>query len=142
MGTWDTGPLDNDAAAQWCDTLDNTEVGQRVELIRRALTAAAKHDPAEYLDHDIADEAVAAATVLASLLPNGHAADYSPAPDFLPVGETIVLLNDLPRLALQALDRVDGDNSELPNLWGKDYAQVLEDRQPVRAALERAAAAS
>ena len=142
MGTWGTGPFDNDAAAEWRDALGDVTAAQRVELIRRALAGAAEQDSAKYLDHDIADEAVAAATVVALLLSEQPLAGCPTAPELLGDEELTVLPRDLSRLALQALDRVDGDNSELRSLWGNDYEQVLEERRPIRATLERAAATS
>src|SRR5690242_17424939 len=71
MGTWGTGPLDNDAAAAWCVMLDDAAPDERPTLIRQPLTAAANQDPSVYLDSDLASEAVAAAVVVASLLPDG-----------------------------------------------------------------------
>jgi hypothetical protein len=52
--------------------------------------------------------------------------------------DTIAVAPDLPALALRALDRVDGDNSELPELWGTGYSQVLDERRAIRNALDRA----
>ena len=61
MGTCGTGPLDNDAAADLCGELDDAVPDQRAKLIRQALLAAADHDASNYLDSDVASEAIAAA---------------------------------------------------------------------------------
>jgi hypothetical protein len=140
MGTWGTGPLDNDAAADWYAELDNTAPDQRAKLIRQALVAAANVDASDYLNSDLASEAVAAAVVIASLGPAGPPLDSTDALVFLQDNDITTLPADLARLSLKVLDRVDGANSELPEPWGDDYAQVLQYRQPIRAARERAAA--
>ncbi|GAB1644296.1 hypothetical protein KRMM14A1259_47190 [Krasilnikovia sp. MM14-A1259] len=141
MGTWDAGPFDNDNAADWCGELHDAAVEQRVALIRRALTIVADCGADDYLDGDMADEAVAAAAVVASRLPGGPPITSGYAPAFLRDGGNIALPGDLPALAVRALDRVDGENSELRGLWGAGYSQVLEERRPIRSALERGAAA-
>lgn len=80
--------------------------------------------------------------VIAWQLAGGPLTDSPYAPGFLLESGTVDVPADLPPLALQALDRVDGDNSGLPGLWEDGYAQVLAERQPFRAALERAVAGS
>lgn len=50
MGTWDSGPFDNDTAADWCGDLDDADVAQRPALVREALTRSAGEDG--YLDGD------------------------------------------------------------------------------------------
>ncbi|WP_033341592.1 DUF4259 domain-containing protein [Catenuloplanes japonicus] len=140
MGTWDFGPLDNDTAADWCGDLREAPAARRLELIRTALTAAADHDAAAYLDDTIGDRAVAAAAVLAAQLPGGPPLDSAYGPAFLTDGVSTGLPADLPALAIRALDRVDGDNSEIRENWEDGYPKVLERRSPFRTALERAAA--
>ncbi|MGW2704277.1 DUF4259 domain-containing protein [Streptomyces sp. NPDC001340] len=68
MGTWDTGPFDNDTAADWCNGLDDAALNERAGMVR---------GPEE------------------------------PLPD----------LTSLRPLALQALDRVVTEPSELLALW-------------------------
>ncbi|GAA2871171.1 hypothetical protein Acy02nite_29400 [Actinoplanes cyaneus] len=136
MGTWDFGPFDNDTAADWSGELNDAEPGRRVELIREALTAAANED--EYLDSDYACEAIAAAAVVASQLPGGPAITTSYGPDFLVQGGTIDLPDDLPELALQALARVAGEDSEWRDLWEDSFGKALRALEPIRAALEEA----
>jgi hypothetical protein len=141
VGTWDAGPLDNDTAADWCRDLNGAPAGERVAMIRDALTTVVGHDADTYLDADFAVEAIAAAAVLAAQLPGGPRIDSRYAMDFVGSGGGVDALADLPALALRALARVDGANSELPGLWGDGYAAVRELRRPIRAALERAASA-
>ena len=142
VGTWDAGPLDNDTAADWCRELHEAPAGERAAMVRKALTIVVGHDADTYLDDDFAVEAVAAAAVIAAQLPGGPCLDSPYAPDFIRAGGSVDVPDDLPSLALQALHRIDGANSGLPGVWEDGYAAVLERRQPIRAALERAAGSS
>jgi hypothetical protein len=115
MGTWGTGPFDNDTAADWCGDLDDADPAERVEMIRETLAGAAEE--LGYLDRDGADQAVAAAAVVASQLPGAERVTSPYAPTFLTDGERIDVPPDLPALAVRALDRVVEDDSEWRDLW-------------------------
>jgi hypothetical protein len=135
VGTWDTGPFDNDTAADWCGDLDEAGPAQRVSMIRGALTAVVDEDG--YLDSDLAVEAIAAAAIVASQCPGGPSIDSPYAPDFVATGTALSLPDDLPQLALQALDRIVGDESEWRVLWedSGSFAEAVAELQPIRAAL-------
>ncbi|GAA4931272.1 DUF4259 domain-containing protein [Streptomyces coeruleoprunus] len=110
MGTWDVGPFDNDSAADFGDTLDEAPADAREGIVRDALSRAS--DTKGYLDADVAEEAVAAAALVAAQCPGGEPADphygpHEPLPD----------LTALRPLAARALDRVLTEPSELPELW-------------------------
>ncbi len=140
MGTWDVGPFDNDTAADWCGDLDDAAPEQRVVLIRDALSRVAEHGD-EYLDSDDAVEAIAAAAIVASQLPGGTAIDTAYAPDFLLEGGIVEMADDIPAIAVRALDRVVGDDSEWRELWEEaeeSYPQALASVQSIRATLEQA----
>ncbi|MGR3869819.1 DUF4259 domain-containing protein [Streptomyces graminifolii] len=124
MGTWDVGPFDNDTAADWCNNLDDAAPDARTGLVRDTLARAA--DTVGFLDADIADEAVAAAALVAAQCPGGEPADPHYGPD-----EPVPDLTDLRALALQALDRVITDPSELLELWAE------ADGDPWRASINR-----
>ncbi|MEU4563000.1 DUF4259 domain-containing protein [Actinoplanes sp. NPDC023936] len=138
MGTWDFGPFDNDSAADWCGDLQDTEPSRRVELIRATLNEVLHEG--EYLDIDDGAAAVAAATVVASQLPGGSPVTSAYAPDFLTEGGSLEIPADLPGLALRALDRVAGDDSEWRDLWEDGLPKALTALRPVREVLEEAAA--
>ena len=140
MGTWEVGPFDNDTAADWCAHLDRTAPAQRVQFIRQALTAVVEESD-DYLDSDLAVEAIAAAAIVASQLPGGATIDSPYAPEFLLEGGTVEVPDDIPPLALRALDRVVGDNSEWRELWEDAdlYPAALATLEPIRTALEQAA---
>jgi len=111
MGTWGSGPFDNDTGADFAHTLDEAPTADREGLIRDALaTTVAGHD---YLDAFEAAEAVAAAALVATQcragleIVSGHA-PKRPLPP---------LSSELRVLALDALDRALATNSELAELW-------------------------
>jgi hypothetical protein len=138
VGTWDTGPFDNDTAADWSGGLDDIEPEDRLDLIRSTLSAAA--DELDYLDSREACQAVAAAAVIASQL-GGDPIDSPYAPDFLLAGETLEVEPDVAPLAVRALDRVVGEESEWRDLWDdasetdRDAAFAVVAR--LRSALDR-----
>ncbi|MEU4476351.1 DUF4259 domain-containing protein [Micromonospora sp. NPDC023888] len=117
MGTWDDGPFDNDTAADWCGDLHDADPSTRAAMVRAALSTAALNTG--YLDHDDAVSAIAAAAIVASLMPGGAPITSPYAPDFLLAGESLDLDDDLPQLAVEALDQVLSDDSEWRSDWGE-----------------------
>ncbi|WP_371617896.1 DUF4259 domain-containing protein [Streptomyces sp. NBC_00454] len=111
MGTWDVGPFDNDTAADFCGDLDEAPENEREALIRSALGEAI--DTLDYLDQDIAVQAVAAAALIAAQCPGGTPVTTPYGPD-LPLPR---LSGDLRAFAVRALDRVVTEPSELMELW-------------------------
>ncbi|MFJ6795045.1 DUF4259 domain-containing protein [Streptomyces sp. NPDC091268] len=110
MGTWDAGPFDNDAAADFCGDLDEAAPGDREGLVRSTLTHVV--ETAGYLDAHDADEAVAAAALVAAQCTGGDPADPVYGPD-----EPLPDLTGLRELAFDALARVTTEPSELMELW-------------------------
>ncbi|WUD70700.1 DUF4259 domain-containing protein [Streptomyces sp. NBC_00510] len=113
MGTWDIGPFDNDTAADFGGDLDEAAWEERVSVIRGALKRAA--DPADYLDTSDGERAVAAAALVVAQHPDGEPAcsNYGPSE---PLPE---LPADLRTLAVDALDHVLSELSELAELWAE-----------------------
>jgi Domain of unknown function (DUF4259) len=114
MGTWDIGPFDNDTAADFAGNLDDLPEEERPAAIRAVLTAVLAEQ--DYLDSDYAVEAVAAAALIAAQCPDGRPVN----PHYGPKKPIPELPEDLRPLAVQALDRVLGENSELQQLWDED----------------------
>ncbi|MEV5602308.1 DUF4259 domain-containing protein [Streptomyces sp. NPDC052299] len=110
MGTWDVGPFDNDTAADWCGGLDEAAPEAREGMVRAALTETV--ETADYLDSDVANEAIAAAALVAAQCPGGASVDSAYGPD-----EPLPDLTGLRELALRALDRVLTEPSEALELW-------------------------
>ncbi|TYB90921.1 DUF4259 domain-containing protein [Micromonospora sp. WP24] len=115
MGTWDSGPFDNDTAADWCGDLDDADATKRPAMVREALSRAASENG--YLDADVACEAIAAASIVAAHRPGGQPLTSPYAPDFLRDGGRLDLPDDLAALAVKALDRVMVADSEWRDLW-------------------------
>lgn len=112
MGTWDIGPFDNDTAADFAGDLDEAAVDEREPMVRRVLKRAA--DCTDFLDAADAERAVAAAALVVARHPDGEPAcsNYGPSE---PLAEFPA---DLRTLAIDALDRVVAELSELAELWG------------------------
>ncbi|MFI7662877.1 DUF4259 domain-containing protein [Micromonospora parva] len=115
MGAWDSGPFDNDTAADWCGDLNDADVSKRPNLVREALTRAAGE--VGYLDADVACEAIAAAAILAAQRPAGQPITSPYAPDFLRGGGRWDVPDDLTALAVRAIDRIVAADSEWRELW-------------------------
>lgn len=140
MGAWDVGPFDNDTAADWCGGLNEAIPEQRAVLIRDALTRVAEYGN-DYLESNEAEKAIAAAAVVASQLPGGTAIDTPYAPDFLLEGGNVEVDDEVPAIAVRALDRVVQQDSEWRELWeesAKSYPLALASVQSLRATLEQA----
>ncbi|MBL7259326.1 DUF4259 domain-containing protein [Paractinoplanes lichenicola] len=140
MGAWDVGPFDNDTAADWCGDLDEAAPEERPVLIREVLSRVAEHGD-EYLDSGEAEEAIAAAAVVASQLPGGTAVDTAYAPDFLLEGGSVEVDDDVPAIAVRALDRIVREDSEWRDLWEESeesYPLALASVRSIRATLEEA----
>ncbi len=135
MGTWDSGPFDNDTAADWCGDLSAAAPDQREPMVRAAFTAVLEEEG--YLDSDFAVQAIAAAAVLASQRPGGAPITTPYGPDFLVEGGTLDLPADLDALALRALDRVVADESEWRILWEEagTFAEAEAELRAIRTTL-------
>ncbi|MEV6755338.1 DUF4259 domain-containing protein [Streptomyces sp. NPDC051214] len=112
MGTWDVGPFDNDTAADFCGDLDDAPAEDRLGLVRAALSIGAAADDEAELDASVAETAVAAAALVAAQCPGGEPVDPVYGPE-QPIPDLLSLRGP----ALQALDRVLAEGSELRDLW-------------------------
>ncbi|WP_151771848.1 DUF4259 domain-containing protein [Streptomyces abyssomicinicus] len=117
MGTWDTGPFDNDTAADFCGALDEAAEGERLEMVRAVLLRAAGTDLTVHLDAPLGEEAVAAAALVAGQCPRGEPVDTPYAPD-----EPLPDLTGLRAPAAESLERVVTGPSDLLELWEGDPA--------------------
>lgn len=126
MGAWDATSFGNDTANDWAYDLEECDDLSHIEAtIKQALEASD-----EYLDADLASEAVAAAEVLAWLrgkpsAVNGYTekiAEWVEAHPIEPSATTV-------QHALSVLERIQGDASELAELWegDEDWIQAMAD---------------
>ncbi|WP_435596949.1 DUF4259 domain-containing protein [Streptomyces anulatus] len=132
MGTWHFGPFDNDTAADFAGDLDEAAAEEREPMIRRVLKRAA--DPADCLDTPDAERAVAAAALVVAQHPAGEptCSTYGPSE---PLPE---LPADLRTLAVDALDQVASELSELAEQWAEaaNYSKWCQDITRLRDVLD------
>jgi hypothetical protein len=110
MGADGVGAFDNDGAMDWVAELE----GRGEAAIRDALTAVAKADVDSYVEAPAAEEALAAAEVVAALA--GHRAENLPDEVCAWIDAHGIPADDLFDLALRATKRV-ASSSELRELW-------------------------
>ncbi|NEC53901.1 DUF4259 domain-containing protein [Actinospica acidiphila] len=116
MGTWGTGPFDNDAAADFAVGLDEAGPARRVEMVREVLVRTV--DATGRLAD--ADEAVAAAALFAAQCPEGEPVD----PEDGPRTPMPAFPEPLRRLAHEALARIATDPAgPAPNWVDPDDAE-------------------
>jgi hypothetical protein len=134
MGTWDVGPFGNDGAADLLAALDEAAPAEVLDLLREALAGAAGNRG--HLNVDDGQAAVAAAAVVAAQRLRGSPLDLSTVPPWL-TEDAVDVPQELDGLALAALDRVVGEDSELRGLWeeGERLQEFLATLAPLRAAL-------
>jgi hypothetical protein len=114
MGTWSHEPFGNDTANDWAYDLENHKDFSLVEeTLQRVLD-----NGDEYLDADLAVEAVAAAEVLAKAVGRGTQSDaYTEKVDAWLKSVSAKPTQALLSKAQAALARILRDNSELSELW-------------------------
>lgn len=118
MGAWGAGSFENDIASDWAADLAD---GGDLAMVRDTLTTAATCPRDEYLEADEAAEALAAAEVVAAAAgrPVRAIAMGSAGPHALAwaAAHPGAGKADLVELAQAAVERVDGPESELRELW-------------------------
>jgi hypothetical protein len=130
MGTWGTGPLDSDIAADFVDELEGLTHQQVIDVLGRAFQRVT--DSGERVGGGDGAEAVAAGALVASTLPD------SPIvidPDDGPGQPLPELPISLRASARRALDRVLQGGSEMATGW-VDSADADRWRQEVRQILQ------
>jgi hypothetical protein len=133
MGAWATDSFGNDDASDWLATLMGKD---DLAMVEEALNAALAVGD-DYLDAPLAAEALAAAEVVA-------AAKGDPGPDVQDKAALVAWLDNLAQgpdktlvaLAVQVVERVLADNSELRDLW-EDSDEFDDWQTDVQALSER-----
>lgn len=114
MGTWSHEPFGNDSACDWAYGLsEHKDFSLVAEAIQNVL-----ENSQDYLDADLAVEAIAAAEVLAKAMGRGTQTDAYTAD----VDTWLRSIADKPSSELltktqDALTRITGSDSELRGLW-------------------------
>ena len=114
MGAWSHEPFGNDTACDWAYGLDEQ---RDFSLVAKAIQAVLDHG-SDYLESDLASEAVAATEVLAKALGRGTQTDsYTEEVDAWVKSIGTKPSQDLLSKANGALTRILGRDSELRQLW-------------------------
>lgn len=133
MGAWSHEPFANDTASDWAYVLmDATDLSHIEATLDRVLD-----EPGGYVEAPDAEEAVAAAAVVAQLL--GRSPPITGGPEGLQAWITGVGVRPSPALldkARRVLDRVVAEDSELAELW--DDSESAADWRASVAALRLA----
>jgi hypothetical protein len=114
MGTWSIEPFGNDDAADWAAELEESNDPSLIQEAINVILAVGD----EYLEAPDATVAVAAIDVLARIAGNfGERTSYTEALDSWVEGLEFTPDPELIDKALQALDRILAEDSELRELW-------------------------
>jgi hypothetical protein len=126
MGAWGELAFDNDTANDWAYGLDDVT---DLSLVESALDELEDVGD-EYLDQDVACNALAACEVLARLLGNfGYRNAYTEKVDNWVVAHPTKPDSALLNRAREAIDRILDEESELRELWedGDSWRKSIED---------------
>lgn len=135
MGTWSHESFGNDTANDWAYELEDATDFSVIEV---ALQVALDEGD-EYLDADLAMEAIAAVEVIAKRLGKGTQSDvYTEKVDQWLETISEQPSDDLLSLAKRVLERIVADDSELKELWleSDEYELWLGNIQQLKDALQ------
>jgi hypothetical protein len=116
MGAWGTGVFENDTACDWSYGLEDVD---DLSLVEGALDQVLSTG-SDYLDSDVAVEALAACEVIARLRGrSGERNAYTKTVDAWVAAHSVEPPAALIQRALAAIDRVLAEPSELLELWSE-----------------------
>lgn len=121
MGAWGPGHFDNDTACDWAYDLEDAS---DLSYIKDSIQEVFSED---YLDSDIACEALAAIEVLARL--RGHFGKqnaYTETIDKWVIKNKFSVSKELITLSNNAINRILDDKSELAELWEHSPEWIAE----------------
>jgi Domain of unknown function (DUF4259) len=126
MGTWQVGPFDNDVAMDFFDEVEETPDAQVPPRLREVLVAAVERPGT--LELSEGHIAFAAACLVAAGRSRA-AKTGNPSVDAWLAGHRPSVTAEDQRVALAALDRVTGAESEWMSLWDASPSQAaLKER--------------
>jgi Domain of unknown function (DUF4259) len=119
MGAWDVDTFDNDTACDWTYQLEDVD---DLSLVREALASVIDIGD-DYLDADLACEALAACEVVARLKGNwGKRNSYTETADAWVESHQQSPPTNLISVAVSVIDRILSPPSELLDLWSESDA--------------------
>jgi len=130
IGTWGTGPLQNNVGAEFVDEVEELSHQELTGVLERTFQRVT--DSGSRIDGRHGAEAVAAAALVASTLPDSP---IGINPDEGPSAPLPKLPTSLRVSARLALDRVLQDGSEMADSWS-DSADADQWRMQVRQIIE------
>jgi hypothetical protein len=135
MGTWHVGPFDNDSAMDFFSEVEETPDRDIPPMLRDALVAVV--DRPGCVEADEGQVALAAASLVAAGR-SRLAATGNPSVDSWLTAHRPEITPEDRRIALAAVDRVTGPDSELMTLWAQSPAgpEVQERIADLRRVLE------
>lgn len=113
MGTWGSGPFENDHAADWVQDLEDADD------LALALDALERVRGSQYVDADDASTAIAAAEVVAAVGGRPHADLPEDVRRWVATSD-ITVNPEHSEEAAAAVARIRGEDSELAELWAED----------------------
>jgi hypothetical protein len=126
MGTWQVGPFDNDDAMDFFDEVEETPDADVAPKLRKALVAVVERPgQVELAEGHVA---VAAACLVAAGRSRAAATGNASVDAWLTEHRPDVTAEDQ-RVALAALDRVTGPDSEWMSLWSKSPAGAAVEKR-------------
>ena len=134
MGTWSHEPFGNDTASDWAYDLEEQK---DFSLVAQAIQGVLDNGQ-DYLDADLAVEAIAAVEVLAKALGRGTQTDaYTEKVDAWLASIKAKPSADLLSGAQAALARIMGPDSELKELWedSEDFENWVSSIKALQTAL-------
>ena len=128
MGAWGELAFDNDTANDWAYGLEKVDDLSLVEAAFDELEGVGD----DYLDQDVACQALAACEVIARLRgKHGYRNAYTAKVDSWVAAHPTEPPPALVERALRAIDRILADESELRELWdeggGSDWSKSVEE---------------
>lgn len=128
MGAWGALAFDNDAANDWAYDVEELD---DLSLVTSAL-AEVEEVGEEYLDSDVACNALAACEVLARLQGNaGYKNAYTEKVDLWVAANPLAATPELLKRAEAVIDRILGEQPELRDLWDEvndgTWREAVED---------------
>jgi hypothetical protein len=126
MGTWQVGPFDNDVAMDFCDEIEVTPDELVLKRLSSVLAAVAGR-PGRVELHE-GHLAVAAAGLVAAGRSRSAATGNASVDEWLSLHRPVTD-QDSARIALAALEKVSGPDSEWMDLWATtDQRTAVEER--------------
>ncbi|WP_176710583.1 DUF4259 domain-containing protein [Micromonospora sediminicola] len=119
MATWNVGPFDNDAAAEWCEQFEAAAPAERTEAVSGALRRATL-DSAPPLSDMAAAQAVAAAAVVLQAHTGLPDLTTPHAPRFVAGADHVDVTPDLLRLTRVAVEVIMREDSSWRRGWADD----------------------